>query len=228
MGKLKDYIPRIDRVWLITWSFIYVGFLLADAIMPDSIGVTLLKYTGVVLCLIYAVRKFPKDYLLQIALFFTLLADTILVVDNTSLNGVFVFCVAQFFHLIRLTQTRPNPHSFTLYLLIVLLIYIFGATQHIPAAFVIGFIYAASIGINLYQAFRWHRNTHSTPATCALYGFILFAICDTFVMLSYFSVTGVISPIFTLPANYFAWAFYYPSQVLISNSSKLLQEKSRL
>jgi len=45
-----------------------------------------------------------KYYFLELALGFTLLADTILAINNTAIIGVFVFCFAQFFHLTRLKK----------------------------------------------------------------------------------------------------------------------------
>jgi len=223
--RLANYLRTIDRVWLIIWLTIYGGFLILGLVMPPAwVGTTILKYSGIVLCLIYAIQKFPKDYLLHIALAFTLLADTILALGNLDLYvyGVFVFCFAQFFHFTRLVSiNRPHTKNFIAYFLIVVLTFFAGVSiVHIPAMYVICFIYAVTLLFNIFLAYRWHHHNHSVPATCAWYGFLLFILCDTCVAFSYLSHTGTLVAFIGPIADYLDWAFYYPSQILISNSSK--------
>lgn len=219
MRKLFNYFKRLDRSWLITWAFIYVSFMGLAAILPDFFGVTVLRYTGIVLTLIFAMQKFSKDHLLHIALFFTLLADTILVVDSVSILGVLVFCIAQFFHISRFAGTQPI--HLTLYILILASFITYGAIEGIDYIYLAGFVYALSLGANIVFAYTWHKNAKSAFSLCAFAGFILFAFCDICVATSYLSHIEFL-PAFLYPiANYFAWAFYYPSQILISNSSGL-------
>jgi hypothetical protein len=52
-------------------------------------------------------------------------------------------------------------------------------------------------------------------------------MCDINVAMSYLSVTGVIPFFIARFANFFAWLFYYPSQVLISNSSIITQKNRK-
>ena len=221
MKAFLAYLHRIDRTWLVTWACIYFGFLALGILIPGFFGITVLKYTGIVLNLVYAIQKFPRDHLLQTALFFTLLADTILVIDNTSIIGVFVFYLAQFFHMTRLSKIRPI--NLLLYLSLIAILYLFSLYQHIPPIFAVCFIYAGSLIANIIFSFRWRKKSPGIQSNCGLAGFLLFGACDTCVGLSYLSYIRVLPYFIYAPANYFAWFFYYPSQLFIANSSKTLR-----
>lgn len=220
MYRLFAYIKTINKYWLATWAVIYASFLVLDIVWTGSVPVTVIKYTGIVLCLVYAFRKWPKDYLLQIALLFTLLADTILVFDHTSVVGVFVFCIAQFFHLARLSQFHFSPKAFIVYLVIIGLVSAFCLMQHLPLMYPLAGTYLVTLVFNLSLARHWYFEARTIPSLCALVGFSLFLCCDLNVGISYFSAIGAFSAELLAPANYLAWLFYYPSQVFISNSSK--------
>ena len=220
MQKLVDYLLSVDRSWLITWVVIYVGFLLADAITPGEWYVTLLKYGGIFLCLVYGIQKYRSDVSLELALLFTLLADTILVMDSTSIIGVFVFCLAQFFHLARFRNI--SPATLAPYSLIVMIVFFFGVQNGIIPMFAIAFVYGMTLILNLILSQKWYRHEPSAQSLCAASGFSLFLCCDLCVACSYLSLIGVLAPFIYPLANYFSWFFYYPSQVLISNSSKQL------
>lgn len=224
MHKFFAYLRSINPVWLLTWLTIYVLFLVLDLIWTGAAVVTAVKYLGIVLCVVYAFLKWPKDHLLHVALMFTLAADTILVFNHTSPVGVFIFCLAQFFHLARLSQMHFSLRAFVVYVIIVMLLSAFGATQHLELIYPLAATYLVTLIFNVMLAFQWYKKSRSTPSMCACYGFILFLCCDINVGISYFSSIGSL-PIWMLgPANYFAWAFYYPAQVLISNSSKKIQK----
>jgi hypothetical protein len=251
--KLLEYAVKIDMIWLVIWGTIFVSFVVLDSIFQTAypgenvywhltdgenpitvevvsngtfIGVTVLKYIGIVLSFIYAHKKFPRDHILQIALAFTLLADTILTFDSVSVFGVLAFCFAQYFHIARFAKIKPG--AFVAWTTFVALLLMFGWYHQIPDMYVLAFVYAISLSANIILTHRWWRKTKDNPdstdreivaSTCAMYGFILFLLCDTNVAISYLSVTGTL-PIFVARyANFFAWLFYYPSQVLISNSS---------
>lgn len=274
--KVKDYITGIDRKWLITWGLVWVSFVSLDFYFQFLrgeifIGVTALKYSGVVLCFIYARKKFAEDYLLQIALLFTMLADTILMLNSVSEVGVLVFCMAQYFHIARFAGTGP---LFFLGWNVLIIIFLFlGQSNNVPDMYILASIYFISLLCNIILTGRWWRrskqglvaapvseegvtstNTENqtdkrhfirniqkrylnlppesrereiVASTCAFIGFILFLCCDLNVMCSYFSVTGVLSSSLTRYFNFFAWVFYYPSQVLISNSSIIFSKSKR-
>jgi len=209
---------KLDRKWIAIWILIYAGFLISDALFENFFGTTVLKYTGIVLCVIYAIVKFKKDYFLELALGFTLLADTILAINNTAIIGVFVFCFAQFFHLTRLKKIAPR--NLFLYFVVISLIFCFGVAYNADPMYVIAGLYGMTLGANIYLSYRWCKEKPSFASKCAFYGFVLFICCDICVAFSYLSGTGVLIPEVYRVANYLAWAFYYPSQVLISNSGE--------
>lgn len=260
--KVLDYGTTIDHTWLIVWGTIFCSFVVLDFIFQSQFagenvfwdfnifgqsfhlmvvyngtffGVTLIKYLGVVLSFLYAHQKFPKDYILQIALLFTLLADTLLTFDNVSLSGVFCFCLAQYFHLARFARVRPSFFmAWTGFLLLLLLL---GRLLGIETMFILAFIYLISLATNLFFTHRWWSEVERNPkkytdrdlvaSTCAFFGFVLFCLCDLNVALSYLSVTGFLPFALARLANFFAWFFYYPSQILISNSSVITEKTQK-
>ncbi|MBR2989765.1 hypothetical protein IKF40_02445 [Candidatus Saccharibacteria bacterium] len=219
MKHLVRYLLTIDRRWLLTWAAIYVGFATMGAFFPDFIGVTVLKIVGIALCLVYAMAKFKKDALLTIALALTLLADVILAIDSVSIIGVFTFCFVQFFHTARLKQTKPVALVF--YVLIAAIVFLVAVWLKVNPMYAAAGIYAYGIFSNVFFAASWFFSRRSVQSACAAVGFLLFILCDFCVAGSYLSATAVL-PLAVKPfMDYFAWIFYYPSQVLIANSSEL-------
>ncbi|MDO4978682.1 MAG: lysoplasmalogenase family protein [Candidatus Saccharibacteria bacterium] len=260
-GQFIEYARSVDKVWLKTWIIIYVGFLILDAythirygngtvtreinLFGDTyaielisngtfIGTTILKFAGIILNVVYAFVKFPKDHLLQIALALTLLADTLLVLNNTSPIGVLVFCFAQYFHTSRFMGSSPK--FFIPWSILLLTLLFMGWIYQIDSIFVVGFVYAASLIVNLILVRKWYNATRKEKKSseiakrasfCAFYGFVLFVCCDSCVGVSFFSLIGVLPAFLYGFANYFSWLFYYVSQVLISNSSVLVRDQKK-
>ncbi len=260
--KVLDYATKIDMIWLVIWGTIFTSFVVLDSIFQTAypgkdvyynlpigdtthivrvvgngtfIGVTILKYIGIVLSFVYARKKFPKDYILQIALAFTLLADTILTFDQVSVFGVLAFCFAQYFHIARFAKVKPK--FFIAWTLFIILFLIFGWLNQIPDMYILAMIYGSCLIGNISLTHRWWLKAKSSKdstdrevvaSTCAFYGFVLFLMCDTNVALSYLSVTGVLPAFIARYVNFFAWLFYYPSQVLISNSSMITEKPTKI
>ncbi len=218
MRIILNWLATVERIWLTTWIVIYVCFLILDAVWPGAPIVTFLKYSGIVLCVVYVYQKHRSDVFLELALAFTLLADTILVIDSTSIIGVFVFCIAQFFHLTRLSGL--GTLALANYVIIVLAIFFFGVLTNFLPMFAIAFVYGLTLCTNFILARRWYREAKNLPSVCATTGFGLFLCCDFCVACSYLSLIGILAPQIYGLANYFSWFFYYPSQVLVANSSK--------
>ncbi|MCL1839462.1 lysoplasmalogenase [Candidatus Saccharibacteria bacterium] len=220
-------IRTVDWRWLVIWIIIYASFLFLDIFSPDFLGATLIKYTGIFLCLVYAYQKFRHDTLLILALLFTLLADTILVWTPYYIPGVYAFVFAQFFHMARFT--KPHPKTLIGFFLIVFVIFAAGVTQGIDPIYVIAFIYASTLLLNVGLAISWYRqDKQNFHARCACYGFILFLACDLSVAMQYLSSDHVIPAVIFPVVSYLVWLFYYPSQVLISNSSNVKPIKSKV
>ena len=215
-------LPSVDLVWLGIWSLIYLGFLLLDFLLPSFWGASVLKYVGIFLCLVYAYQKFKTDYLLILALLFTFLSDTILVWTHWELAGVYCFCFAQFFHIMRLSKSHPK--FLIMYFLVVFLLFTFAILQGISPLYSIAIIYAGSLLSNVILSRAWYlRERHNFRARCAFYGFLLFLACDICVGLQHLMLDGVF-PAQLLPLiSYLVWFFYYPSQVFLANSSNLAE-----
>ena len=207
------------REWVAIWCTIYASFLVSGLLFPDgNIITTIIRYLGIFLNLVYVHRNFRKDALLTIAILFTFLADTILMLDNSAFIGVFIFAVTQCFHFLRITGLR-SKHFITFLVLVTVMLYLAKLTG-LDFMLVMGGIYASLLVLNIIFSLRWYFKERTGNALAASIGFILFTLCDTCVMLSYFSRTGGL-PMAILPVvNYLAWVFYYPSQIFIINSSK--------
>ncbi len=216
----------VDWHWLVVWLGIYVSFILFDIMMPHFAGSALLKYIGIFLCLVYARQKYRKDYLLTAAIFFTFVADTILVWTDFEVLGVFIFCLAQLCHIIRLTHTRPK--IIALYSIAVILIFLFAVYQgYLLPIYAITTIYAFLLCSNLYISRRnYRKHNHDFKARCAFYAFVAFICCDACVALRHLMLDGLISPQLLPLVAFFVWVFYYPSQVLMTNSSTQPESKS--
>jgi hypothetical protein len=212
---------QVDKGWLTIWLLIYLSFILLDISYPIiHIDSAIIKYAGIFLCFIYAYTNFRKDSRLVIAMALTLLSDTILMFTGAKIVGVYVFCFAQFFHTLRLSSASKK--FLPLYFFFVFLAFAFWLLQGIPAIYAISFVYATGLIINFYLARKWyHADRTSTRSTCALLGLSLFICCDICVGLSYLSGVGFVWPIIGVVTNVLVFIFYYPSQILLSNSSKI-------
>lgn len=208
-----------NLVWLILWFLIYVGFLVLEIITGKCLAVTILKYSGLVLCFLHVLIYNRKDTFLVLALFLTLIADGILAFDNVSEFGVMVFIFVQLAHLLRFSAIRRT--SPLIPILLSTLIAVAGLIQkEIPMMFILAMSYGVLMFTNIYEAYRWTRTDGSGVAKCALFGFILFFLCDLMVGISYITTTATLPHTVTIVTSYFAWLLYLPAQVLITLSGE--------
>lgn len=220
--KLHDWQTLFPAPWPAIWAWIFAAIVVLGIFTPQSTLVTIIKLGGILLCCLYTLRVFPRDRLLQITMVVTFTADIILTMNNIDVTGVAVFLIAQLLHLARLDGRRMQL-PIAIYSIAALLA-IFGATLFpvIDPIFVACFFYVLTLLTNIYVSWRWSRQRPQNPrALCALAGFGLFLCCDLCTGLSFLSLVSALPNFLYAPANFFAWFFYYPSQVLISNSSLL-------
>jgi hypothetical protein len=134
---------------------------------------------------------------------------------RADILGVYTFIFAQFFHTSRLAKT--SPRFLLIYFFMVFLIFCFGIIQGIDPIYVTSFIYATGLITNLILSHKWYKmSPDNLHARAAAYGFLLFVACDISVATSYLTI----GPIHVI-VSFLVWIFYYPSQILISNSSTL-------
>ena len=216
----KDYqrISYVDPHWLIIWVAIYVAFLCMDIFLPGFAGSPLLKYIGIFLCVVYANQKSHTDYNLQLAILFTFLADTILVWTPYTIAGVYVFCFAQFMHLTRLTKL---PYiSLCIYAGGLSLFFALAIANGLDPIYAVATVYGIQLICNVVMSVKlWRANSKHFRTRCAFYGFIAFLCCDICVALRFLALDGALPAAIIPTVAFLVWVFYYPSQVLIANSS---------
>lgn len=211
----------VAKSWPIAWLAVYISILVFGLISPGSILLNTIKLSGIFLCFVYTVVTFPSDRLLILALFLTCAADLFLAFNNTSLVGLIIFVAAQVTHLIRLDFERYRDAVILFSVVAFVMITLVLIFQFAPPIYVVAAFYGVTLTLNLIAAWRWWANqTHNPHARFALGGFLLFAACDLCVSTSYLSSISFISAGFYAPANYLAWCFYYPAQVLLANSTR--------
>ncbi len=226
---LKDLrrLSRVDISWFMIWVFIYLGFLTLDIFYPDFwVASSILKYVGIFLCIVYANHKYNSDYMLQLALLFTFLADTILVWTPHVIPGVYVFSVAQFLHLMRLTKLPRRALS--IFAAMISLFFAITVACGLTPIYAIATVYGIELICNLVMSIKNYRaNRKDYRARCAFYGFAAFICCDICVATRFLALNGAIPNNFTPIIALLVWVFYYPSQVLIANSSNYAPTKRR-
>jgi len=212
---------RPPQPWVITWMILYAVILIVGLTAAQSPILTIIKVSSVLLCSIYTLVVFPHDRLLQAAMIITFIADCILAKNNVSPTGLIVFFCAQLVHLYRQVELDQRQHVLRYAAIGMLIIGINFIIRLIPAVFIIAGFYACTLIGNIIVAYRqYRRKPLNFFARAAFYGFVLFACCDLCTVISYFSLIDLLPTALYAPANFFAWFFYYPSQILVSNSSK--------
>ncbi len=217
---------QLDYTWLALWIIFYSLIIIFGGLTPNSFLLTVIKIGSIFLCLAYARLKFPNDKLLQTALLVTLLADVILAMNNLSEFGVLTFLVAQIVHTLRLNSPAvKNPLGIYICLSAIVIV----ITIIIDYSFVTPVIagcYFILLLANTFSAYRWFRRDQSNfRAWCAATGFGLYVCCDIWVAISFLALNHLFPGDLYLTANYLAWIFYFPAQVLIAHSSKQIATK---
>lgn len=220
-SKVHPWEKLFPSPWPAIWTTIYLAILLLGLIAPHNDLSTFVKLGGIILCLLYVLHYFRSDFLLQLAMFITCIADIILALNNTATSGVACFFCVQIVHLFRLSDKSHylKVRLFTFLSVAIIILNFF--LKILPSIYVICGFYVIAISSNIFLSWHWFKTSAKTPrAFFAFLGFILFLCCDTCTGISYLSLNHYFPSLLYDPANFFAWIFYYPSQILVSNSSK--------
>lgn len=217
---------RFYQLFPAPWPAIWIWIMLANIFLgifdPWSQTLAIIRLSGIFLCLVYTRQIFRKDFLLQAALAVTFLADVILTINNTAELGVICFLIAQILHAIRLNgkELKTSIIIFSTLAFISIVASLF--LPVVPTMYVVCTLYVTALVTNIIISWRWHvGQPRNLRANFALLGFLLFLCCDICTGLSYLALNAAFPAFLYAPANFFAWFFYYPSQILISNSSTL-------
>lgn len=221
LQKLKPISTQAHtfRIWLSLWLAVYIIILALGIIRPSSPLLTLIKVGSILSCFVYTLISSPQDHPLQLALLVTFLADIILAINNTSVLGILVFFTAQIIHSLRLHHFENKIPTVIFVLTAASSTFATTMIDHSLVIFTICTFYLFALISNLFASWNWHNQSPENPfAYCATLGFTLFLSCDMCTAISFFSLNHIFPFIFYDLANFFAWFFYYPSQVLLSNS----------
>ncbi len=238
-GKLS-----IQALFIMVQTVLYVGFLALD-LTGQGIGLSVsIKYSIVLLCFCYALLGAGKStyYLLQAALFFTVISDLFILILDYYIYGVLTFIVAQELYGLRILLLHGREESdyddnwrklggaflkrvllqaIAAFFIILLLIM---AGVRVDGLLAVSVFYFICILTNVISAIALARKRPEASSN-RLYaiGMFLFLLCDINVGL--FNLSGFLS----IPENIYAvlyslssilmWTFYAPAQVLIAISS---------
>lgn len=215
---------QIHWGWIMSWIVIYLAILALGNLLPNSQLTTFVRLAGIVLCFLYVVIYFSHDYWLLLAMGATCIADLILAGNNISPLGIAVFVSAQVFHLLHLLTLQKSPTKRYVFIYIALAISLLTLNfvfDFLPMLYLACGLYAVLLATNIIISFRYRKKEPDNPkAWFAFFGFILFASCDFCTGVSYFSLIGLFPASFYDLANFIVWFFYYPSQILLSNTGK--------
>lgn len=216
----------VKYIYFLLIALIYFIFISIDLLSKNTsnfYSITL-KYSSIVIFFITSLLIGKKGYnlndtrLLQGALFFTLCADTCMLILKYFKLGVFFFCIVQILYITRhvlLFNIRKSKFSISLILLIIfpLILYIIRPEKIDPQLFNIAIIYAILLITSLLVALKSKR--------LIAYGMILFFLCDINVGLS--NILGIY-PIYIgnvslqFITSFYVWIFYLPSQLFLTLS----------
>ncbi len=196
---------------------IYIGFLYIDA-ANYNIGIVYslhLKYSAIILCFIISLsigsERIDKadKCLVQVARFFTVIADYFLVIKDSYKYGILCFCFVQIIYIAR-HYRMANMNIYKVFLTASLgIVYIISFLYKInPATFEMeymteGAVYGGILFTSLYLALK-------TRKCLIITGMTLFFLCDINVGLYNFTNEFIF--------GFLIWLFYLPSQLLLTLS----------
>ena len=223
-------------IFIAAEALIYIAFLCMDIFGGDTGVSAAIKYSGILLCVLFAVIRAVclrnmTSSLIAVALIFTAFSDRFLLFGEDYLPGVICFCITQTLYLAVLEKGRPVRNGVLLFFAgvpvtvaaVILLapaagddVVLVGAAAFYAFSFIRNMVLAAGrslqgerdeIGIRLFTA-----------------GLLMFVMCDVNVLL--YNLPGYIDigaqPVLRAVelAGILMWFFYLPSQVMIVLSPK--------
>ncbi len=121
-------------------------------------------------------------------------------------------------HFLRLAKLERKYLLF--FAAIVSALVIYGGYRQENLLYVLATMYGLLLFTNLALSIRRYReHNRDFRARCAMQGFIMFVGCDVCVGLRHLMLDGILPAQFLPLVAFMVWVFYYPSQVLLANSS---------
>lgn len=211
----------IFTIYLIFQLFLYSAILFIDINISNKI----LTYSVILLNFIFGIYILSAQYnddtiISTVALFFTLIADTFLVLLDNKLLGVISFNFVQIFYMLKVKNliTKKNKvlnitrfSSLTLFSIILF----FLTLKNFDFLIFTTGLYFIMLVFNFIESIPLYKKNLFVPL-----GFILFILCDVFVGLGFLEDSiniNFIKKIMDIDFN-FIWFFYTPSQVFLTIS----------
>ena len=194
-------------------AIVYIAFFIADLFQAYAFA-DVLKYASILLCLIYALIRTAGggERMIPLALAFTAAADSLLLVAQRGYAlGILFFLVVQGLYAVRLRMDDRRSVAWR----IGLALFFWGVLSLCKLAQGINLLaalYFSQLLCNVALAWRGRRDR-----LFAL-GLTLFAACDICVGLR--NVPELLPDLLFTLVCFGMWAFYLPSQVLITLSAK--------
>lgn len=217
-------IPKVQWILSILIAGFYISFLWFDIshIATEALLLSIiLKYLSVIGCFLIALlRSFTAQNrrdasCLVLALFFTLIADTILLFWQANLFGTAVFCFVHLFYIRRHKPGRFRPSLVAVITVIACCVTLNLLFANFPIEYAFSGLYAILFIVDIVSCIM---------APCApemrhkraLGGLFLFLLCDIHVAIfNLFPSTSFYGKI----AAVAMWLFYVPAQFLLATSS---------
>ena len=229
------------KLWIKYISFfvvlIYIIFLYMDAMSKDlgNRASIYLKYLTIILCFIISLLIGADGYnkrdsfLVQLARFFTIIADYFLVLFDNYRLGILSFCAVQMLYIIRHTLMEKYKYRNFIFMTIVLAAAFFIVfAMHIEIdrqLLIISTVYASLLITSLYTAIAAvNRGRYpKAGAWIIAIGIFLFFMCDLnvglFNIINKYSSTRIYSLQRSFFTGFLIWVFYLPSQLMLALSS---------
>lgn len=219
--KVKNAQKAIFFIFMASIYFLFIFFDLYYFNTGNPYSITL-KYSSIIIFFIISLcigeNGISKrdTFLLQLALFFTLCADTCLLILNNFFVGIFFFCIVQFLYIIRHSKSLDiNRVLISLCLIILLpafIIKLFPLDMD-KMLLTISTIYLIFLINSLLAAVKFNEIVGIALT--------LFFFCDINVGISHILF---IYPVYfwNIPlsflTSFLVWIFYFPSQLLLALS----------
>ncbi|BCN31697.1 hypothetical protein [Anaeromicropila herbilytica] len=228
----------IFRIFLILESIIYIRFLYLDISRNENYDlIAYIKYSGIVLCVIFQFLYYWKQkndtIILRFAILGTAFADYFLVIAEDNTPGVLMFMIVQLLYMVRITnidRTKENKIRVLSFRYIMILLntsvismILLYFKVYVDFLFMITCIYFQSLVVNVVCAVKITvKNKKVTSNRIFAIGMVLFLLCDInvglFNLSQYMTLQdGIYLAIYNI-SSIAMWLFYLPSQVMISIS----------
>lgn len=243
--KGKSFKSMTLKSILLIISIFYVSFLYMDFLSIRSyISTDIIKFISILLCFLIGLLT-GKDainirdkHLLQVGLFFTLMADLCLLILDYFVLGIALFCMVQITYFVRYEVNESGKSSVVRFLIlfeVLVILYIVAKFffVRIPFLFLIALFYSICLISSVMKAIKiFKKNMFSYPNKhMIVFGMILFLLCDINVaiynMPRFLDLSGYFTEGFYNTSQQLVWLFYLPSQVLLALSGYKLYRIKR-